>query len=83
MERVVGIKEDEAETKVSYFKGDDPSKWRTGVPTYEEVNLGEIYEGIEFRLKAYRDNKVSLSGIQPTESTFDKGGINDKNLLLV
>ncbi|MDN3511894.1 MAG: SBBP repeat-containing protein, partial [Candidatus Jettenia sp.] len=81
--KIVEIKgEDESETKVSYFKGNDPSKWRSGIATYGEVNLGEVYEGIELRLKAYGDNveklfcvrpgadpgqiKVSLSGIQPT-----------------
>ena len=71
-------------TKVNYFKGNDPSKWKTGISTYDFVNLGEIYKGIELKLKAYGDNveklfcvkpgadpeqiKISLSGIQPPES---------------
>jgi hypothetical protein len=32
-------------TRVSYFKGNDPSKWQSGITTYDLVNLGEVYEG--------------------------------------
>ncbi len=76
--------EDPSVTKVNYFKGNDPEKWKTNVSTYDYVNLGEIYKGIELRLKAYGDNfeklfcvksganpeqiKISLSGIQPSEN---------------
>ena len=80
-------------TKVNYFKGNDPSKWKTNVSTYDYVNLGEIYKGIELKLKAYGDNveklfcvkpgadpeqiKISLSGIQPPESPFIKGDLTE------
>ncbi|UJS17530.1 MAG: SBBP repeat-containing protein [Candidatus Jettenia sp.] len=64
--RIMGIRgEDESETKVSYFKGNDPSKWRSGIATYGEVNLGEVYEGIELRLKAYGDNVEKLFCVKP------------------
>ncbi|UJS16710.1 MAG: SBBP repeat-containing protein [Candidatus Jettenia sp.] len=64
--KVAEIKgEDEAETQVSYFKGNDPSKWRSGIATYGEVNLGEVYEGIELRLKAYGDNVEKLFCVKP------------------
>ncbi len=91
-EHLVGAKigevggEGRAETRVNYFKGNDkgndPEKWKTDVSTYDMVNLGEVYEGIDLKLKAYGDNveklfcvkpgadpeqiKVGLSGIQPT-----------------
>jgi len=76
-------------TKVNYFKGNDSSKWKSNISTYNVVNLGEIYKGIELRLKAYGNNveklfcvkpdanpdqiKIRLSGIQPPESPLEKG----------
>ena len=76
-------------TKVNYFKGNDPSKWKTNISTYDVINLGEVYHGIELKLKAYGSNveklfyvkpgadpehiKISLGGIQPPESPFIKG----------
>ena len=75
--------------KVSYFKGNDPSQWKTNLATAELVNLGEVYEGIDLRLRAYGNNveklftvkpganpeqiKIRLDGIQPPESPFVKG----------
>src|SRR3990170_8010399 len=74
--------EKKSETSVNYFKGKDPSKWKTNISTYDVVNLGEIYKGIELKLKAYGNNveklfcvkpdanpeqiKIRLSGIQPS-----------------
>src|SRR3990167_1707261 len=94
-EQFVGAKtrtiqgEEKSVTKVSYFKGNDPSQWKTNISTYGVVSLGEVYDGIELKLKAYGNNveklfcvkpdanpdqiKISLSGIQPPESPFIKG----------
>ncbi len=33
--------------KVSYFSGNDPTRWRTGVPTYRRVRYQEVYRGID------------------------------------
>src|SRR3990167_3578682 len=52
-------------TKVSYFKGNDPSKWKNNISTYELVNLGEVYEGIGLRLKAYGNNVEKLFTVKP------------------
>src|SRR3989304_481007 len=75
---------EKAVTKVSYFKGNDPSQWKTNISTYDVVSLGEVYDGIELKLKAYGNNveklfcvkpsanpdqiKIKLSGIQPSEN---------------
>src|SRR3989338_5844280 len=80
---------EKAVTKVSYFKGNDSSQWKTNISAYDVVSLGEVYDGIELKLKAYGSNveklfcikpganpeqiKISLSGIQPPESPFIKG----------
>lgn len=33
--------------KLNYFVGNDPNKWRTGVPTYAAVEYKKIYPGID------------------------------------
>jgi len=32
---------------VSYFIGNDPKKWRTGIPTFGKVNYAGIYPGVD------------------------------------
>ncbi len=63
--------EEPSEAKVSYFKGNDPSKWQTGLGTYSMVSLGEVYKGIELKLKAYGKNVEKLFYVKP-EATPDK-----------
>jgi hypothetical protein len=52
--------EEEAVTKVSHFIGDDSSAWRADMATYGLVNLGEAYEGIEVKLRAYGSSVEKL-----------------------
>jgi Bacterial Ig-like domain (group 2)/IPT/TIG domain/Beta-propeller repeat/Galactose oxidase, central domain len=33
--------------KNNYFIGNDPQKWRTGIPTFERVKYSEMYPGID------------------------------------
>jgi len=33
--------------KISYFRGDDPSRWRTNVPTFGRVVYRDLYPGID------------------------------------
>lgn len=54
-----------AESKVSYFKGRDPSKWRTQIPTYKAVSLGEVYQGIELELRAHGGNVEKIFHVKP------------------
>src|SRR3989442_13284671 len=43
---------------VNYFIGNDPTKWRTNIPTYAEVQYKEIYPGID--LVYYGSNQRQL-----------------------
>jgi hypothetical protein len=52
--------EERSTTKVNYLKGKDPSKWRRSIPTYNLLSFGEIYKGIELKLKAYGNNVEKL-----------------------
>ena len=57
--------EKESETKVSFFIGNDPAKWKSGLSTYETVNLGEVYKGIGLKLRAYGGSVEKLYYISP------------------
>ncbi|WP_295102128.1 SBBP repeat-containing protein [uncultured Candidatus Kuenenia sp.] len=84
--KVKGIKgEGKSVTKVNYFRGNDQEKWKSNISTYDVVDIGEVYKGIELKLKAYGNNveklfyvkpganpdqiKINLGGIQPAAST--------------
>jgi Beta-propeller repeat len=57
--------ESQAKTKLNYFKGNDRSKWLSNIPSYDIVSLGEIYEGIDVKLKAYGNNVEKLFHVKP------------------
>ncbi len=56
--------EERAVTKVSYFIGNDPSKWKNNISTYNLVSLGEVYKGIELNLKAHGNNVEKLFSVK-------------------
>lgn len=57
--------EEETITRVSYFKGKEPSKWKSNLATYNYVNLGEIYDGIELKLRAVGNNVEKIFTVTP------------------
>jgi len=61
----------QATTKVSYFKGNDASKWRSNVPSYQSVSLGEVYPGIEVKLKASGKNVEKIFYVSPQGNVAD------------
>jgi muconolactone delta-isomerase len=64
--KVQAIKgEEELPTKVSYFIGSDPSKHRSNLSTYRYVSLGEVWSGIEVKLKATQKTVEKLFYIKP------------------
>jgi hypothetical protein len=57
--------EEELPTKVSFFVGNDPSKHRSNLSTYRYVSLGEVWSGIEVKLKATQKTVEKLFYVQP------------------
>ena len=55
----------ESITKVSDFRGKDPSKWRSDISAYDSLDLGEIWQGINLNLKAYSNNVEKLFSLSP------------------
>lgn len=62
---VEGLKPSPA--RVSYFKGNDPSRWRSNIPAFEEVGFRDVYEGVSLRLRAFGGSAEKIFEI-------DKGG---------
>ena len=67
------------EHKVNYFSGNDPKKWRTGIPTYQALAYQEAYKGID--LKFYGDGRqleydiVVKPGADPSLVKFQYAGV--------
>ena len=73
-----------SETKVNYFFGNDPEKWRTDLPTYGSVSLGEVYPGIDLSLKAHGKNLEKIfvvkPGASPESIRLEMEGTNSLNI---
>ena len=52
-------------TRVSYFIGNDPEKWRSGLTTYNAVALGDVCAGTTLSLKAYGSNVEKIFTVEP------------------
>ncbi len=63
--------EGRAITKINSFKGNDPAQWRRDVPSYESVDLGEVFDGINLRLRAYGNNVEKLFCLSPGADVGD------------
>jgi hypothetical protein len=57
--------EEKLETKVSFFLGNDPAKHRSGLPSYRYVSLGEVWPGVEVKLKATQKTVEKLFYLHP------------------
>jgi hypothetical protein len=54
-----------ASTEVSYFLGNDPARWRSGLPTFEGISLGEVWPRISLDLKAHGNNVEKIFTVLP------------------
>lgn len=65
-------------TEVSYFLGAHPKDWRDGLPTYESVELGEVWPGIGVSLRSTGDSVEKLftlaPGVSPQRIRVNVGG---------
>jgi len=70
-ERVVGgaipslAGEGKTPTKVNYFVGNDATKWRRNIASYESVAFGEVYPGIDLKLTAHGGNMEKIFTVTP------------------
>ncbi len=55
----------ELDAVVNVFKGDDPGKWRTGIPVYSALDLGEICAGVCLSLKMTEAGFEKVFTIRP------------------
>jgi len=61
---------DKSNAIVNYFVGEKES-WRSNVPTYNAVGLGEIWPSIDVELKAYGNNIEKIFSVRPGGSVED------------
>ncbi|MGD8570228.1 MAG: choice-of-anchor D domain-containing protein, partial [Gammaproteobacteria bacterium] len=52
-------------SRINYFIGDDPAKWRTNIPAYKFVNLGEAWPGIRVILLAKSNGVEKIFTVAP------------------
>jgi hypothetical protein len=57
-----------AGTRVSIFQGNDPARWRSDVPTYATVSLGDVYPGITVELQAHGEQIEHVFTVAPKAS---------------
>ena len=46
-------------SRTNYFVGNDPARWRTGVPHFKRVKFADVYEGVDLVYYAATANKHS------------------------
>ncbi len=56
---------DQLDTQVSYFRGQDPAQWRTGVPVWRGVRYKDLYPGVDLELTSEGETYVQRLVVQP------------------
>ncbi|MBI3986815.1 MAG: VCBS repeat-containing protein [Lentisphaerae bacterium] len=60
--------ESPASTHVNYFIGQDQNRWLRDAPVFHWVSMGEVYPGVEMRVRAYGNNVEKFFVVQPGAS---------------
>jgi fibronectin type 3 domain-containing protein len=50
---------------VNLFLGKEPEKWRTNLPSFNKLDMGEVYEGINLVLAAHGNNVEKIFTVSP------------------
>jgi hypothetical protein len=66
--RIQGTKRSVA--KISYFKG-NREKWRTNIPAWDEISIGEVYRDIELKFRSYGRQIEKVFTVNPGGSVGD------------
>ena len=61
---------EKSESVVNYFKGTQDN-WKTNIPTYNYVSLGEIWNNVDVDLKAHGNNMEKIFTIHPGGNPSD------------
>lgn len=72
---------DELPGKSNYFIGNDPKKWRTGVPTYAKVQYKDVYPGVDLVYYGNNQRQVEYDftvapGANPRNIALDFEGVD-------
>lgn len=70
--------------KANYLVGNDPSKWRTNVPTYSSVRIEQLYEGVDLvwygKGRSLEYDLVVSPGADPDSIAFELEGFPSPEL---
>ncbi len=50
---------------VNFFKGNDQTRWKKGLPAFDVIHVGEVAEGIDLKLRAHGFNVEKLFYVRP------------------
>ena len=54
--------------KVNYLLGSDPSRWYTGVPTYDAITYRSLYDGVDLKYVGHAETVESIYTIAPNSN---------------
>ena len=62
--------QEKSPTVVNYFKGDSKN-WKSNIPTYQTLSLGEVWPLIQVELKTYGNNMEKIFTVYPGANISD------------
>jgi hypothetical protein len=79
------IGREELPGKANYFIGNDPTKWRTNVPTYAKVRYHDVYPGVDLEYYGNQGGQleydfVVAAGADPRAIAFEVGAVRESYL---